>query len=616
MPESKLSLIDRLKQGSIFYRIFVKPILKKRVQVVSLTMALALMAFAQSGLLLLLGPFLKVLFGDLSQTGSKLALAHFFSPTVGQLLPVLKGIYVSKEQLKIVIPFALMFAGVLRNVSLYFYQINISALSLYVAKHYRDKLFEAILKQPYLDIMERSPAEWMSNLMNDVLFLQTKFNDIMNSFIKDSFVMLTALLTLFVIHWQTALVLVAVAPFIAFGMGRTGKKIAYFAERFQKELALIADLVLELRQRKYFIRAQKGEGREFQRFEEANKSYFEMIKKSLLVRASFAPAMEFIGFTVFALITWLIGRSSGGGVAPVDLLVFLGAVGMLLRPMRNLGEQIAKFQETKGSLKRSLGVFDQMSTEIEPKVKNRANLFTGIQLKSLEGCFNSLAADTLNQKPWTFKAENLSIMPGKSIAIVGPSGAGKSTILKLLSGLVKPSVWKCAEPWNDFVQRVSLVGQTPFLFEGALGQNLTYGNSDKSCFDASVINTALETVNIDKEVKSFEGGLNYEVRAINKNISGGQTQRLVIARALLRNSEVLLFDEATSAIDMRTESDILERMVAHSREQKTSFVAVTHRIHNLNIYDEVWFVEHARVTLKGPHASLLSNKRYREFCSV
>ena len=126
----------------------------------------------------------------------------------------------------------------------------------------------------------------------------------------------------------------------------------------------------------------------------------------------------------------------------------------------------------------------------------------------------------------------------------------------------------------------------------------------------------MKNVNVQDEVLSLEGQLGYKVRAINSNLSGGQVQRLVIARALIRGASILLLDEATSAIDMNTEKDIIEGMIARCHKNKTSLIAVTHRLQNLESYDEVWYIEKARIALRGDHKSLLFNPRYREFCSA
>jgi ATP-binding cassette subfamily B protein/ATP-binding cassette subfamily C protein len=125
----------------------------------------------------------------------------------------------------------------------------------------------------------------------------------------------------------------------------------------------------------------------------------------------------------------------------------------------------------------------------------------------------------------------------------------------------------------------------------------------------------LSAVNLDQWLGGLNGSLAAEFNPVQTNVSGGQIQRLVIARALLRASDILLLDEATSAVDAATEQDISERLIKKVRDQRGVLLAVTHRLRWLELFDEVWFVENGRVEFKGKHGALLNHDRYRAFCA-
>ena len=142
-------------------------------------------------------------------------------------------------------------------------------------------------------------------LMNDVLYLQNKFIDILKNFVKDFIVLLTAFFTMFIIHSKTAFVLLLLTPIITFYMGKSGKRIANFSEAFQMELAKLARMILDLRKRFEFIKSQQGERYEATIFDQHNEKYYLSIRKSIFIKSSFAPIVESAGFILFAFIIYL-----------------------------------------------------------------------------------------------------------------------------------------------------------------------------------------------------------------------------------------------------------------------------------------------------------------------
>ena len=167
--------------------------------------------------------------------------------------------------------------------------------------------------------------------------------------------------------------------------------------------------------------------------------------------------------------------------------------------------------------------------------------------------------------------------------------------------------------WRALSKSSSMVAQEPFLFDDTITENLVYAIDQRPSEQA--LWRALAVVNVDREVAAAPNGLTSRVRAIGSNLSGGQLQRLTIARGLLRQRPIWLLDEATSAIDAKSEREITLRLMAACKEQGAIFVAVTHRLQWLDAYDEVWFVEHGTILYVGTHRALLEQTRYRQFCA-
>ena len=196
---------------------------------------------------------------------------------------------------------------------------------------------------------------------------------------------------------------------------------------------------------------------------------------------------------------------------------------------------------------------------------------------------------------------------------MGPSGSGKSTLLKTLAGLIPATVWDADCKAQDWTGSGSMVGQEPFLFEDSLRNNLLYGHPAEESLSEDEIQKSLEKSCVLQEVAALPGGTDHQVQAVQRNLSGGQIQRLVIARALLRPANVWYFDEATSSVDADAENRLLKNLLESCRSGGKTLLAVTHRLGSVPDFDEVWFLEQGRLVAAGTHAELTELPRYREF---
>ncbi len=589
----------------IVFRIFFDPIWEKKKNLCLLIFSLLLLAASQSLFLLLIGPFLKTMF-SLEKGSALLSGANFLSPRMQALLPTLSQMTFEKSTLIMAVPACIVLAAFLKNIASYLYQVQSAYFGLLVAKRFRDRLFSGILNQSFRDILLRSPAEWMSVLMNDVLFLQNKFSDIANGLVRDSILTFAAFCTLFFIHWKTALVMLTITPFIAWGVGKTGKRISQYTEAFQKKLAKLADLVLESRKRFEFIKAHNAETFEHNRFETINNEYFQTICKSIFVRSIFAPCLEFLSYGIFACILIYLSR---GGInshfSATDMIVFLAALGAIMRPLRQIGEQLTQFHETKGALGKCLLLLLNLSKKSDEPLRPLPNSFsknTAYEIVKLSSGFDTRIM---------MEAGPLNIYRGQSIAIIGPSGGGKSTLLRTLSGLLNSMHWEGNLSHQDLASYTSFVSQVPFLFDDSILGNLNYGLHEKR--GVSELLPYFELVEIQEELLKFNNGIHTNIKAISSNISGGQKQRLVLIRALLRNKSILLLDEATSSIDPKMEENIVSKLLKWGRSQSTSIVAVTHRLSLVHKYDCIWFVENGRVVANGTFKELMNQERFKAF---
>ncbi len=585
-----------------FTSLFLSPMLDFPQRLGVIILALIVLSISQSLFLLLLGPFFKSLF-TLGQLET-IPITELFSSKITDYFPNLADVQLSKQNIIWLIPGGLLIAVFAKGVAGYFFQYNQQALSFHVAKRYRDRLFGAILNRSYHEINKRTPGEWMSVLMNDVLYLQSRYSDFMASFIKDSVLIISALAAMFIIHWQTAMVLLIGSPFLFVILGQISRRISHFAEGWQKDLGKMSGFILSLRKRYPFIQAQQSQSYEIKLFERLNDKYYHTIKKSIFLRSTFSPGLEMFGFLGFSGVLLLLSkRLFGQEFGPEELIQFLAALGVLLRPLKSLGEQVARLQETKGALQEGYKIFDHEFSSSFPEKSTQAPIKTNlIKIKYIAAGYNDKVR---------FIGSKFVLEPGKSIAIVGPSGAGKSTIVRTLVGLLPPIRWDADIDWKKFTQSTSFVSQKPFMFEDSIRNNLIYGLVQK--VSEEDIWKSLEKVGIADHIQVLPEGLESKIAAVRSNFSGGQIQRLVIARSLLRGKPFLVLDEATSAIDMENEKLITHHLLKEVSGQRVGLLFVTHRLQWLHNFDEIWFVENGKVKLIGSHNQLLSSQRYSNF---
>jgi ATP-binding cassette, subfamily B, bacterial MsbA len=611
-------------------RFMLEPVLEQRPVLVTVVVALVFMSLTQGLGLLLIKGFLAAFFtnvsspainsGGVTATSAQATLISVASLLPAKLqsnLPTSWNVELNRSDLAWFIPVGIVVAGALKALAGYIYTISLGRLSLKVAQNYREKVFAGILELPWLTSATRGPGEWMSVVMSDAIFIQSRLTDFSTAFLKDGVLIISCMITLSFIHWPAALVLLVLAPIIGWQMGMAGRRIAWFTEAFQRELGVLAGRLLGIRERFRFMRAQGGEEFEAHHFAIGNRAYLKMMNESIFLRALIAPGMEWVGFAIFAAFIYGWTRKVPGfDVAPDVVIQFFVALGLILRPVREMGEQVARWSETVGGLRRSMRVMREvdelkLTSSSLRDVGRVANFKTSllIDIKSVTIAYQGRAA---------FSAENIALVTRKAVAIIGPSGAGKSTFVKCLAGLMPPEKWEASAPWAEVAGHTSLVSQTPFLFKDTLRRNLLYGLPEpiRAVTTDEMVWGALKVVNLVEVIGELKHGLESMFNPLETNLSGGQIQRLVIARALLRRPSILMLDEATSAVDGASEYDISKRLIETVHETGTILLAVTHRLRWLEMYDEVWFVENGKVMLSGPHRDLLAHDRYRLFAAA
>ena len=579
-------------------------VLEKKGTVARISASLGLLSLSQGLFILLTGPLFKSMLGAVEQ--KHISLISLAPKQLEHSLSFLEGISLPQDLVIKGLPLTLLFVGVLLAFAGYSYQYNQQALILHIGSRYRQKLFHAVIRQSLAKLFQRAPGEWMSLIVNDVAYLQSRLSDLLVGLVKDSVVVLSALVWLYAIHWPTAVILSLLSVPLMFGTGRTGKKISHYAEAWQRSLAKMASALLDMRKRFEFIRAQGGEKSEIARFQVLNQSYYKSIVRSIFIRSAFAPGLEFLGFAMLATVIYLLNAGVIGQelIQSGELLQFLVTLGVIIRPLKSIGEQISRLQETLGIISRSVDIFS--SVEALPNTDDdRPIALTPCTELSVQKLVVSYGDG------FELKTENLNVKAGERVAIIGPSGGGKSTLLKCLAGLYEPKVWEASIAWKTLKDNAALVSQKPFLFSGTIFDNLNYGLTVPR--NRTEIQESLAYLGLDQELKEKNQGLESELEFLQGSLSGGQLQRLTIARGLLRPHSLLLMDEVTSAIDPAAEEAITQRILERSSHEGRILLYVTHRLSQLPAFDQLWFCEKGDVSIFRNPKEWQNNERVRSF---
>lgn len=574
-------------------------VFEKKAVLVKIILSLVLLSITSGLFLLLVGPLFKAMLGAVQSP--QIAVLDLAPKQLAPYLSFLEGIFLPQATVIKFLPAVILIVGILQAFAGYTYQFNQQALTLYVGSRYREKLFHAILRQNLDRLLSRAPGEWMSLIMNDVAYLQLRLSDLLTGLVKDSVVVFSAMVALYFIHWPTAVFLSFLCIPLMMGTGKTGKRISHYAEGWQKNLAKMASSLLEMRKRFEFIRAQGGEKAELSRFNAMNDAYYKNIVRSIFIRSAFAPGLEFLGFAMLAGVIILLNYGLMGEslVQAGELLQFLMTLGIIIRPLKSIGEQISKLQETRGILQRSLDTFASIE-EDGFQIRHDAPELQDIREIVIDDLVVSYGDG------FELRALGLKARAGECVAIIGPSGGGKSTLLKCLAGLYSPKVWKGNYDWKTIKDNASLVSQKPFLFSGTITENLGYGIEQD--IEAQKVREALSFVGLEQELASDK-----EMDFLQGTVSGGQMQRLTIARGMLRPHSLVLMDEVTSAIDPAAEESITKKLLERCQDEGRILLYVTHRLSQLRNFDQLWFCEKGQVLVFDSPNEWQKNERVQRF---
>ncbi|MBL8727483.1 MAG: ABC transporter ATP-binding protein [Planctomycetes bacterium] len=498
--------------------------------------------------------------------------------------------------------------GLLGAVTIYFVQTISRLFAIRIVADLRCELAQHFLNLPLRFFGRQRMGEMISKVTNDTQVMQRSFELAADNVVVDPLMILGNLAILAWFVPQAIWVLLAMVPLMAIPLYRQGKSVS---RRSSKSLRAMGETTESLNQILTGIRTVKAFQLERQRMEEfeANTRTFMDRTHKMLRAKGRSMAQTFVSYQIgFAVLLILLGY-----VVLVEKGIAFDDVALVIAPLVTTYQHVKRLTRSYHVLMESAGALSGIE-EILAAETDRTNL-GGSPLSTLRGDVSMRDVWFAYDEEPVLRGLDLDVRAGQTVAFVGPSGGGKSTTLDLLMRFHDPQRGTILVDGidlrqirlADFRAHTAVVSQQAFLFNTTIRQNIAYGKPDAT---QAEIEAAARAANIHDFIVSQPNGYDTLVGERGSNLSGGQMQRLTIARAIVRDPAILFLDEATSALDSENE-ELVQRALENLRRGRTSFV-IAHRLSTIVAADVIVVLKKGRVVEQGTHAELLErNGAYR-----
>ena len=490
----------------------------------------------------------------------------------------------------------------------------VSWLGERVSADLRQKVFNNLLTVHPGFYEKNHAGEIMSRITTDTTLLQTLIGSSVSLAARSALTLVGALILMSLTNFKLTLIMLIGVPLMLLPVLYLGRRVRNLSNKSQASIASVGNRAGEVLQSIKIVQSFQREAMERDVFGQEVDTAFQIARKRIQQRAWLMACAIFLFLGGMVGMMWtggqdvLAGRMSGG-----DLGAFVFYAVMLGSAFATLSEVWGDLQRAAGAAERLVELLHQDS-DIDDKGQAAIAHGQAVSASDLTFIYPS--------RPNTpaLSGFNLTIPPGKTLALVGPSGAGKSTIFELLQRFYDPTngaLTYGGKPISDYPlaqwrQKLALVPQAPILFSGDISYNIGYGNPEAT---EEEIAAAAEAAYAKEFIERLPDGFSSEIGAQGVQLSGGQRQRIALARAILKNPEILLLDEATSALD--TESEHYVQLALGELTRGRTTVIIAHRLSTIMNADAIAVVDKGSVIDVGTHSELLSRcERYQRLASM
>jgi subfamily B ATP-binding cassette protein MsbA len=473
-----------------------------------------------------------------------------------------------------------------------------------VVRDLRNVLFRHILGQSAAFFSQQTTGRLMSRITNDVGQVQRAVSETIGDLTRESLALVGFAAVLFYYDARLALVCLTGAPLVVYPLARLGQRVRRTTRRSQEALEHMSHVSAEAFTGHRIVKAFGAEGRETAKFEQSSQHFYRTNMKVTGVLSVLPPLMELIGGVAFVAALWYGSQEiAAGRLTTGEFTAFIAALFMMYGPAKKLSRVNADLQQAIAAAER---IFEMLDTHSE--VGERAGAaplppFTrAIEFRDVQFAYGGADDATLRGVSFTVGA-------GQTLAIVGRSGAGKTTLVNLLPRFYDVTGGAILVDGRDVRDvtlsslraQIGMVTQETVLFDDTVAANLAYG---RPAATRAEIEAAARAAHAHEFIATLQRGYDTMIGERGQRLSGGQRQRLAIARAILRDSPILILDEATSSLDAESEMLVQEALSALMLN-RTSFV-IAHRLSTVRRADAIVVLERGRIVEAGTHDDLIA----------
>ena len=552
---------------------------------------------------------------------NKILISVFFSLIVAGstsaiawlLDPAIKKIFIEKDQtLILVIPFAIVVAFAAKGFSLYFAKLIMINVAQEVTKNVQVDLVRSLIKVDTQTIDNKHTGEFLANLSFDVGLITNLISTALLNLFKDTLTLIGLLTVMFFQNWKLALISIVMIPLASFAARSLGKRVGKVSTKAQEQAASLTTYLIEIFKNHKLMKIFQKEEYENIRAEGFLDRMKSVSAKMMSVFIRISPIMETLTGIMIAALIFYAGKLIISDQLEINnFFSFLAAMMLAYQPVRSLATLNMSIQQGLSAANRLLPVIDLKSKIIENDNDKILDIKKGnIEFKDINFKYERGEHSVLN-------SVNLLIEGGKMTSLVGHSGAGKSTILNLIPRLYQKTSGDIlidgqsiySSTVRSLRKNISLVSQDTTLFDDTIRNNIAYANLDASEKD---IQEAAKLSFAEDFIKKLPKKYDTVIGENGIRLSGGEKQRLSIARAMLKKSQIILLDEATSSLDAETESKIQEAINLLTKNRTTLVIA--HRLSTILNSDKIYVIDGGEVAADGNHENLIKNSPiYKNF---
>ena len=501
------------------------------------------------------------------------------------------------------IPIAILVTGIIKGLVSYLQVVSLQFMSHRIIEKLRKDVFHNIINLHYGFFVQNKTGSLITRITTDTYYLNGAMGNTYTALIKDSLTLVVLVGNMFYQNWKLACISIIIFPLAIIPVRVLGRKIRNVTKNLQHQIGNLASNLEEIFKGIKNVKSFNAEKYEINRINKEIIFARELNFKQEKITARSRPFTETLGSMAAGLAIF------GGGVFVIkdnmtagQLMSFLVSLMLAYAPLKSLINVNVLLQSGLGAASR---IFDFID------MKNDIIGGTKIVKKFDKVVFKKVNFKYPNSQRKVLSDISLSFKKNKKIALVGPSGSGKSSLLSLMIRLfdfqegdifVNDQNIKNIQLKN-LRDKFSLVSQDTVLFDGSIYENIKY-NSKSSSKD---ILNAVRLACVDEFTDNLEEKLDTNIGENGIKLSGGQRQRIAIARAIAQKKEIMLLDEPTSNLDLKTESELFKNL---SHIQNITLIVVAHRLSTIKDFNEIYFLENGKVLEKGAHKSLISKKSH------